>query len=90
MLFRSTYLLEWPLAGVVMAYAVWMTAPPVIGPGWRLAVLLLTPAASFLLLAPMLHMLVVALGPREGGIIVAAAALWILITVFPQLKLTAA
>src|ERR1017187_5688025 len=85
-----TYLLEWPLAGVVMAYAVWMTAPPVIGPGWRLAVLLFTPAASFLLLAPMLHMLVVALGPREGGIIVAVATLWILITVFPQLKLTAA
>ena len=38
----------------------------------------------------MLHMLVVALGPREGGIIVALAALWILITVFPQLKLTVA
>jgi hypothetical protein len=38
----------------------------------------------------MLHMLVVALGPREGGIIVAVATLWILITVFPQLKLTAA
>ena len=85
-----TYLLEWPLAGVVMAYAVWMTAPPVIGPGWRLAVLLFTPAASFLLLAPMLHMLVVALGPREGGIIVAVATLWILITVFPQLKLAVA
>ena len=85
-----TYLLEWPLAGAVMVYAVWMTAPPAIGPGWRLAVLLLAPAASFLLLAPMFHMLVVALGPHEGGIIVAVAALWILITVFPQLKLTVA
>jgi hypothetical protein len=84
-----TYLLEWPLAGAVMAYAVWMTAPPVIGPGWRLAVLLLTPAASFLLLAPMFHTLIVALGPREGGIIVAVAALWTLSTVLPQLKLTA-
>jgi hypothetical protein len=83
-----TYLLEWPLAAAVIAYAVWMTAPPVIGFGWRLAVLLLTPAASTLLIAPMLHSLVVALGPREGGMIVAVAALWMLISVFPQVCLT--
>jgi hypothetical protein len=85
-----TYLLEWPLAGAVIAYAVWMTAPPVIGRGWRLLVLLLTPAASLLLIAPMLHTLIVALGPRDGGIIVAVAVLWILIAVSPQLKLTVA
>lgn len=85
-----TYLLEWPLAGAVMAYAVWMTAPPVIGLGWRLLVLLLTPAAPLLLIAPMLHTLIVALGPRDGGIIVAGAVLWILIAVSPQLKLTVA
>ncbi|MGD0772164.1 MAG: M28 family peptidase [Candidatus Solibacter sp.] len=82
-----TYLLEWPLAGAVMAYAVRMTAPSSIGAGWRLAVLLVTPAASFLLLVPMFHTLIVALGPREGGIIVAVAALWTLSTVLPQLKL---
>lgn len=85
-----TYLLEWPLAGAVIAYAAWMTAPPVIGRGWRLLVLLLTPAASLLLIAPMLHTLIVALGPRDGGIIVAVAVLWILIAVSPQLKLTVA
>jgi hypothetical protein len=93
-----TYLLEWPLAGAVVAYAVWMTAPQVtapqviglqvIGTGWRLAVLLLTPAASLLLVAPMLHTLIVALGPRDGGIIDAVAVLWILMTISPQLKLT--
>jgi hypothetical protein len=70
-----------------MAYAVRMTAPSSIGAGWRLAVLLVTPAASFLLLVPMFHTLIVALGPREGGIIVAVAALWTLSTVLPQLKL---
>jgi hypothetical protein len=85
-----TYLLEWPLAGAVIAYAVCMTAPRVIGAGWRLAALVLTPAASFLLIAPMLHTLIVALGPRDGGIVVAVAALWMLITVSPQLKLIAA
>ena len=85
----ATYLLEWPLAGAVIAYAVWMTAPPVIGLGWRLLVLLLTPAAPLLLIAPMLHTLIVALGPRDGGIIVAVAVLWILIAVSPQLKLVA-
>jgi Peptidase family M28 len=84
-----TYLLEWPLAGVVIAYAIWMTAPPVLGPGWRLLVLLVTPAAPFLLIANMLHTLVVALGPRDGGLIVAVAVLWILIAVSPQLKLAA-
>ena len=71
-----------------MAYAIWMTAPPVIGPGWRLGLLLLTPGASLLLIAPMLHSLIVALGPRDGGIIVAVFVIWILITIFPQLKLT--
>lgn len=85
-----TYLLEWPLAGAVISYAVWMTAPEVMGFGWRLAVLLITPAGPLLLLAPMLHTVVVALGPRQGGIIVAVAVVWILITLFPQLKLTAA
>jgi hypothetical protein len=64
-----------------------MTAPAAIGAGWRLVVLLLTPAASLLLLAPMLHTLIVALGPREGGIVVAIAALWILLSVSPQVKL---
>ena len=84
-----TYILEWPLAGVAIAYALWMTAPTVIAPGWRLLALLLTPAAPLLLLAPMLHTLIVALGPRQGGIIVAVAVLWMLLAVSPQLKLTA-
>jgi hypothetical protein len=84
-----TYILEWPLAGVAIAYALWMTAPTAIAPGWRLLALLLTPAAPLLLLAPMLHTLIVALGPRQGGIIVAVALLWMLLAVSPQLKLTA-
>jgi hypothetical protein len=66
-----------------------MTAPPVIGGGWRLAVLMLTPASSLLLIAPMFHTLIVALGPREGAIVVAVAALWMLIAVSPQVKLVA-
>jgi Peptidase family M28 len=85
-----TYILEWPLALAVIAYAVWMTAPRVIGADWRLGVLLLCPAASFLLIAPMLRELIVALGPRTGGVIVAVAVLWMLITVFPQVRLTLA
>jgi hypothetical protein len=85
-----TYLLEWPLAGAVIAYAIWMTAPPVITFGWRLLVLLLTPAASFLLMAPMLHSLIVALGPRDGGIVAAVAVLWMLITMIPQFRLMTA
>jgi hypothetical protein len=84
-----TYLLEWPLAGAVIGYALWITAPSVVGPGWRLVMLLLIPVAPFLLIAPMLHSLLVALGPRDGGVIVAVAVLWMLIAVFPQLKLTA-
>jgi hypothetical protein len=85
----ATYLLEWPLAGAAISCAVWMTAPPVIGGGWRLPVLMLTPASSLLLIAPMFHTLIVALGPREGAIVVAVAALWMLIAVSPQLKLVA-
>jgi hypothetical protein len=86
----ATYLLEWPLAGAAISCAVWMTAPPVIGGGWRLAVLMLTPASSLLLIAPMLHTLIVALGPRDGGIVVAVAALWMLIAVSPQVRLMVA
>ena len=82
-----TYILEWPLASAVIAYAVWMTARRVIGADWRLGVLLLCPAASFLLIAPMLRMLIVALGPRAGGVIVAVAGLWMVITVVPQVGL---
>jgi hypothetical protein len=85
-----TYILEWPLASAVIAYTVWMTAPRVIGADWRLGVLLLCPWAAFLLIAPMLRTLIVALGPRAGGVIVAVAALWMLITLFPQLRLTLA
>ncbi len=84
-----TYILEWPLASAVIAYAVWMTSPRAIGAGWRLGLLLICPAASFLLIAPMLRSLIVALGPRTGGAVVAVAVLWMLSTVFPQLRLIA-
>ena len=83
----ATYVFEWPLFGGVIAFAVLMTARGPIGAGWRLAVLLLAPSASFLLLAPMLHSLIVALGPSVGGMIVAVAVLLIVITVTPQLAL---
>jgi hypothetical protein len=82
-----SYIFEWPLLGGVVAFAVLMMARGEIGAGWRLAVLLIAPAASFLLIAPLLSTLVVALGPAIGGTVAAVGALFILITVMPQLAL---
>jgi hypothetical protein len=83
----ATYLLEWPLLGGVIAYAILMTSTPSVGGGWRTVVLALAPAGTFLLVAPMLRMLVVALGPVQGGMIAAIAALWMAVTLMPQITL---
>ena len=83
----ASYILEWPLFGGVAAFAVMMTARETISPGWRLAVLLLAPAASLLLLLPMLSPLIVALGGQVGGVVAAVAVGLVLITVTPQLVL---
>ena len=85
----ASYVLQWPLAGGVMAFSVLMTARDELGMGWRLAVLMAAPAGSFLLIVPMLRTLVVALGPAAGGKIVAVAVMFVLVTVVPQLAVIA-
>jgi hypothetical protein len=82
-----SYVFEWPLLGGILAFAVVMTARETIGADWRLAALLLAPAGAFQLIAPMLRALIVALGPATGGVVAAVAALFLLITVAPQLAL---
>jgi hypothetical protein len=83
----ASYIFEWPLLGGVVAFAVMMTARETISPGWRLAVLLLAPVGSLLLLLPMLSPVVVALGARVGGAVAGIAVGFALITVMPQLVL---
>jgi hypothetical protein len=83
----ASYLLEWPLFGGTLAFAVLMTATRRIGAGWELAVLLLAPAFSFLLILPMISPLIVALGVVKGGVAAAIFVALLLITVAPQLFL---
>uniref|UniRef100_Q01VK7 Peptidase M28 n=1 Tax=Solibacter usitatus (strain Ellin6076) TaxID=234267 RepID=Q01VK7_SOLUE len=85
----ASYVLQWPLLGGVVALAVLMTAREEIGTGWRLAVLMVVPATSFLLIVPMLRTLVVALGASAGGMIAALAVGFVLVTVMPQLMVIA-
>jgi hypothetical protein len=82
----ATYLLAWPLAAGVAAFALLMTAPPRIGVGWRLAALCICPAPIFILLVPLLSLLLVALG-KVGLIPLALAVLLSLLCVSPQLVL---
>jgi hypothetical protein len=85
----ASYVLQWPLVGGVLAFAVLMTAREKVWVDWRLAVLMLAPAGAFLVILPMLQPLVVALGPAAGGRIATVAVLFVLITVMPQLVLIA-
>lgn len=83
----ASYVFEWPLLAGVIAFAVLMTAGEPVGMDWRLAAIILVPGASFLVIVPMLHVLIVALGTSAGGMIDAVAVLFLLITVTPQLSL---
>ncbi len=82
-----TYALEWPLFGGVLAYGICMTASEPIGLDWRLALLCLAPTTSFLVIAPMLHLFTVALGPATGGKLAVVGGLFLFLTVLPQLLL---
>lgn len=82
----ASYALQWPLFAAALAYLVLVTAPPRIGMGWRLFVLMISVAPPFLLLAPLLQPLGVALGRQAPPVVTATGAL-ILICVAPQLLL---
>jgi len=82
-----SYLLEWPLLAGIAAFALLVTAPPVVTVGWRLVVMLLCPAVVFLLLLFPVGTVIVALGLRGAAPVVAVAAILMLICVSPQLAL---
>jgi hypothetical protein len=83
----AAYLLEWPLIAGIVSFAMLVSAPKTLGFGWRLAVMLVCPAAVFLLLVPFLSTLIVALGARPAAPILALDVLEILTCVSPQLLL---
>jgi hypothetical protein len=64
-----------------------MTARAPIGVDWRLAVLVSAAGAACLVLLPMVHVLVVALGESTGGMVAGAVVLLLVATVTPQLAL---
>jgi hypothetical protein len=82
-----TYLLAWPLLAGVAGYALLVTAPPRIGMGWRLAVMLILPAPVFLLLIPLLSTVIVALGLLGAAPLVGLAVVVMEICISPQLVL---
>ncbi len=82
-----TYLFAWPLLAGILAFALLMTAPRRIGPGWRLAAMLICPAPVFVLLIPLLSTVTVALGPGGAAPLLAVDVLLMSICVSPQLVL---
>lgn len=80
----ATYLLAWPLLAGIAAFALLVTAPPVLGFGWRLAGMLLCPVLVFPLIVPLLPNLIVALTLRGAAPALACALLLMLICVLPQ------
>jgi hypothetical protein len=82
-----TYLFAWPLLAGVVAFALLMTAPPRIAMGWRLATMLICPAAVFVLLVPLLSILIVALGARGAAPLLGLDLVLMAICVSPQLAL---
>ncbi len=74
----ASYLLEWPVLGGVVSLAMMNLR------GLRISKLLL-PAPAFLLMVPVLHSLIVALGPRGAAPVVAAVIFGIVICILPQL-----
>jgi hypothetical protein len=83
----ASYLLEWPLLAGVVSFALLVTAPEAIAIGWRLAIMMICPAAVFLLLVPFMSTLIVALGARAAAPVVALDLLVILTCLLPQLVL---
>lgn len=83
----AAYLLEWPLLAGIVSFALLVSAPNTLGFGWRLAGMLICPAAVFLLLVPFASTLIVALGPRPAAPILAVTVLAILTCLLPQLVL---
>jgi hypothetical protein len=81
----ATYLLAWPLLAAVAAFALRMTAPPRLGLGWRLAALWICPAPVFVLIAPLLSLLIVALGAQGAAPLLALAGPLMAVCVSPQL-----
>jgi hypothetical protein len=79
--------LEWPLLAGVVSFALLVTAPEAIAIGWRLAIMMICPAAVFLLLVPFMSTLIVALGARAAAPVVALDLLVILTCLLPQLVL---
>jgi hypothetical protein len=81
----AAYLLEGPLLAGIVSFALLVSAPETLGLGWRLAGMLICPAAVFLLLVPFASTLIVALGPRPAAPILALDVLGILTCVMSQL-----
>src|ERR1017187_600062 len=81
----AAYLLEWPLLAGIVSFALLVSAPETLRLGWRLAGMLICPAAVFLLLVPFASTLIVALGPRPAAPILALDVLGILTCVMSQL-----
>jgi hypothetical protein len=81
----ASYLIAWPLLGGVIAFALLMSAPQTIGPGWRVAAMALCAAPAFLVVVPLLPNLVVALTPGAATPALAAAALPMAVCLLPQL-----
>ena len=83
----ADYLLEWPLLAGVLSFALLVTAPQTPGLGWRVAAMIICPAAVFLLMIPFASTLIVALGLRAAAPVLALDVLGMLTCVMPQLLL---
>lgn len=83
----AAYLLEWPLLAGVVSFALLVSAPETLSLGWRVAAMMICPAAVFLLMVPFASTVIVALGPRAAAPVLAGDVLGILTCVLPQLVL---
>jgi hypothetical protein len=80
-----SYLIAWPLLGSMVAFAVLMTAPPILGAGWQVFAMAVGAAPAFLLILPLVSSLIVALTLRGAAPVLAAAAVFVLMCLLPQL-----
>ena len=86
----ASYLLEWPLIAGVASFALLVTAPKQLVPGWRFALLALLPAAVLMIVVPFGLSVVKAsraVGLAIAAPIVALVTLMILAALAPQLLL---
>ena len=82
-----SYLLEWPFAAAAMSFLLLVSAPELVKPGIRVALLMLAPAGVTLILLPLPGVLAVALGWRGAAPIVIVDLLVVLVCLAPQLAL---